>query len=141
MTFPCEIEWVWPGDSRVIETQIARTSGELRDQLANIRAAANEKQIAISVCVVTPKKNVFSMVLGLPYGSILTYDGGPEGDPPYFVSLGDDEKDGSFVHYFFGGEISELPARFVISEELALNALIDSLEKEQPSPLIEWYGG
>ena len=138
MTFPCEIEWVWPGDSRVIETQIARTSGELRDQLANIRAAANEKQIAISVCVVTPKKNVFSVVLGLPYGSILTYDGGAGGDPPYFVSLGDGEKDGRFVHYFFGGVVSELPACFVISEELALNALIDSVENEKLSSLIEW---
>ncbi len=131
---------MWP-DADAQEKQIARTPGELRHRLANIRAAANEKQIAIAVSVATSKGNVFSIVLGLPYGSILTFDGGPEGDPPYFVSVGDDEKDESLVEYFFGGQISELPAAFIISEELALNALIDSIENEKPSSLIEWHGG
>jgi hypothetical protein len=65
MAFPCEIECWWPRwpDPDAQEKHIAQTPGELRHQLANIRAAANEKQIAISVSVVTSKGNVFSIIL------------------------------------------------------------------------------
>jgi len=45
------------------------------------------------------------------------------------------------VSYFYGGQRSELPASHLIPEDVALDALIDSIENEQPSPLIRWYGG
>jgi len=41
------------------------------------------------------------------------------------------------VRFFFGGELSELPARHVIPQELALDVLVDSVENEQRSSLIE----
>jgi len=82
---------------------------ELRQQLANIRAEAETRKVAISVVVVTPNTNIFSVVVGLNDGSIVTYDG-RGGDPPYFVSLGDVKKDLNLVSYFYMGERSELPA-------------------------------
>ena len=142
MTFPCIVDWKWPG-SQVGEQPLNATVGnidELRQQLANIRAEAETRKVAISVVVVTPNTNIFSAVLGLGDGSIVTYDG-RGGDPPYFVSLGDEEKDLTLVSYFYLGERSELPASHVISQDLALEALLDSVENEQPSSLIRWYGG
>jgi len=136
------VEWMWPG-SPVGDhslTAMVRHVGELRQQLADIRAEAETRQVAISVVVVTPQTNIFSVVLGLRDGSIVTYDG-HGGDPPYFVSLGDVKKDLTLVSYFYMGERSELPASHVIPQELALQALVDSLENEQPSLLIRWYGG
>jgi hypothetical protein len=88
----------------------------------------------------TPGKHAFSVVLGLGDGCIVTYDG-KEGDPPYFVSVGDAKKDKDLVSYFYGGQRSELPASHVIPEALALDALVDSIENERPSSLIQWYGG
>jgi len=117
-----------------------RNADELRRQLADIRASAEARQIAISVNVMTPEKNAFSVVLGLGDGCIVTYDG-QGGDPPYFVSLGDAKKDRSLVSYFYGGQRSELPASHVIAQEFAVEALVDSVENEQPSSLIQWYGG
>jgi hypothetical protein len=46
-----------------------------------------DRQIAVAVGAVTSKDDTFSVILGSPYGSILARDGGPERDPPYFVSL------------------------------------------------------
>lgn len=51
------------------------------------------------------------------------------------------KKDLTLVNYFFMGERSELPASHVIPQELALEALVDSVANEQPSSLIRWYGG
>jgi Immunity protein Imm1 len=90
--------------------------------------------------VETPRRDGFSVVLGLGDGSIVTYDG-RGGDPPYFVSLGDVKEDLTLVSYFYTGERSELPASHVIPQELALEALVDSVANEQPSSLIRWYGG
>jgi len=142
MTFPCIVDWKWPG-SRVGEQPLNATVGnidDLRQQLANIRAEAEARKVAISVVVVTPNTNIFSVVLGLGDGSIVTYDG-HGGDPPYFVSLGDEKRDLTLVSYFYLGERSELPASHVIPQDLALEALLDSVENEQPSSLIRWYGG
>jgi len=119
---------------------LVQNASELRGQLAYIQAGAKARQIAIAVNVMTPEENAFSVVLGLVDGCILTYDG-QGGDPPYFVSLGDAKKDTSLVSYFFGGQRSELPASHVIPAALALDALVDSIENEQPSSLIQWYGG
>ena len=86
MTFPCKIDWKWPG-SQVGEQPLNATVGsvdELRQQLASIRAEAQTRKVAITVVVVTPNTNIFSVVLGLGDGSIVTYDG-RGGDPPYFV--------------------------------------------------------
>jgi len=142
MTFPCNVEWKWPkspiGEQSL--TAIARNIAELRQQLADIRAEAETRQVAISVVVVTPHTNIFSVVLGMRDGSIVTYDG-RGGDPPYFVSLGDVKKDLTLVSYFYMGERSELPASHMIPQELALEALIDSVANEQLSSLIRWYGG
>jgi hypothetical protein len=120
---------------------LVQNASELRRQLADIEAGAKARQIAIAVNVMTPKENAFSVVLGLVDGCILTYDGQGGGDPPYFVSLGDAKKDTSLVSYFYGGQRSELPASHVIPEALALDALVDSIENERPSSLIQWYGG
>ena len=142
MTFPCKVDWKWPG-SQVREQSLNATVGdvdELRQRLANIRAEAETRKVAISVVVVTPNTNIFSVVVGLSDGSIVTYDG-RGGDPPYFVSLGDVKKDLNLVSYFYMGERSELPASHVIPQDLALEALVDSVENEQPSSLIRWYGG
>lgn len=43
----------------------------------------------------------------------------------------------TFPRAITGGQLSELRADFIISEKLALNALIDSIENEKPSSLIE----
>src|SRR5262249_13462006 len=94
MTFPCKVDWKWPG-SQVREQSLNATVGdvdELRQQLANIRAEAEARKGAISVVVVTPNTNIFSVVVGLSDGRLVTYDG-RGGDPPYFVSLGDVKKD------------------------------------------------
>jgi hypothetical protein len=117
-----------------------RSAGELRKLLADIRAGAGSRQIAIAVNVMTTKKNAFSLVVGLANGSILTYDG-QDGEPPYFISQGDTKKDISLASYYYGGQRSELPESHVISEGLALDALVDSIENEKPSLLIQWYGG
>ena len=142
MTYPCKIFWKWPGSPGGEQTlnAMVRNVGELRQQLADIRAEAETRHVAISVCVETPKRNGFSVVLGLGDGSIVTYDG-RGGDPPYFVSLGDVKKDLTLVSYFYMGERSELPTSHVIPQELALEALVDSVANEQPSSLIRWYGG
>ena len=141
MAFPCEVEWRWPEtpDGEAGSTALVRTACELRQLLVAIRAGADARQIAIAICVATPKDNLFSVVLGLGSGSIVTYDG-LGGNPPYFVSVGDPKKDLSLVSYFFGGQLNELPASHVIPEELAVRALVDSIEFEQPSSLIQWYG-
>ena len=139
MTYPCEVGWNWP-EAPDGESTLVRSVDELRQQLANIRAKAEARQIAIAVNVATPKENTFSLVLGLGDGSIVTYDG-LRGDPPYFVSLGDARKERGLVRYFYGGQLSELPASHVIPQELALDVLVDSIENEQPSSLIQWYGG
>src|SRR5262245_47214933 len=132
MTFPCKVDWKWPG-SQVREQSLNATVGdvdELRQQLANIRAEAETRNVAISVVVVTPNTNIFSVDVGLSDGSIVTYDG--RGGDPHFVSLGDVKKDLKLVSYFYMGERSELPASDVIPQDLALEALVDSVENEQP---------
>jgi hypothetical protein len=101
---------------------------------------AEVRQIGVGVILVTPKRNIFTIVLGLRDGCILTYDG-LDGQLPYFVSIGDPRKDLSLVSYCYLGEQSELPASHVISEELGVNALLDSIANEKPSSLIEWFGG
>ena len=142
MTFPCEIGWNWPEASGRApgSALLVQNASELRRSLADIEAEAKARQIAIAVNVMTPKGNAFSVVLGLVGGCILTYDG-QGGDPPYFVSLGDAKKDTSLVSYFYGGQRSELPASHLVPNDLALDALIDSIETERPSSLIQWYGG
>ena len=142
MTFPCELGWNWPkaSDAEAGSVALVESAVELRQQLAAIRAEAEARQIAIAVNVMTPENNAFSVVLGLGCGCIVTYDGN-DGDPPYFVSLGDAKSDKGLVSYFFGGQRSELPASHVIPEDLAIDALVDSIENEQPSSLIQWYGG
>jgi len=142
MTFPCQVCWNWPEAAYGEPGSVAevRTAGELIQQLFDIREGAEARQIAIAVNVVTPKNHIFSVVLGLGQGSILTYDG-RGGDPPYFVSVGNARKDRILISYFYGGQRSELPASHVISEALALDALVDSIENEQPSSLIRWHGG
>src|SRR5262245_36085603 len=105
VTFPCEVEWKWPeapGEEGPLK-ELVRNAGELRQLLANIRVGAEERQIAISVVMVTPKTNIFSLALGLGKGSILTYDG-LGGEPPYLVSLGDPKKDSAMVSYFYMGQ-------------------------------------
>jgi len=142
MTFPCQIGWNWPEAPYGEPGSVARvrTAEELRQRLSDIRVGAQARQIAIAVNVVTPKNHMFSLVLGLGDGSILTYDG-RGGDPPYLVSVGNTSKDRVLVSYFYGGQRSELPASHVILEELAVDALVDSIENEHPSSLIRWHGG
>jgi len=119
---------------------LVENASELRRRLADIQAGAEARHIAIAVNVMTLEKHAFSVVLGLADGCIVTYDG-KGGDPPYLVSVGDTRKDTSLVSYFYGGQRSELPASHLIPADVALDALIDSIENEQPSPLIRWYGG
>ena len=90
-------------------------------EVEHIEQVADRRHIArhIGVIVATPKENAFSIVLRLGDGSIVTYDG-RGGNPPYFVSLGDARKEVSLVRYFFGGQLSELPASHLIPQELAM---------------------
>ena len=142
MTFPCEIGWNWPeaSENATACAVLVHNASELRRRLADIQAAAQARHIAIAVNVMTLEKNAFSVVLGLADGCIVTYDG-KGGDPPYFVSLGEARRDTYLVSYFYGVQRSELPASHLIPEDVALDALIDSIENEEPSPLIDWYGG
>ena len=138
----CQIGWHWPEASEGVtgSALLVQNASDLRQRLADIREEAKARHLAIAVNLVTPNKSAFTVVLGLADGCIVTYDG-RDGEPPYFVSLGDANKDASLVSYFYGGQRSELPASHVIPEVLALDALIDSIENQQPSSLIQWYGG
>jgi hypothetical protein len=121
-------------------TAKVETAVELRKLIADIRRQAEAREIAVAVSVVTPNDHVFTVSIGFPHGCILTYDG-HRGDPPYLVSVGDPEKEEQLVSFCFMGEWSELPGNYVIPEPLALDGLVDCIENERPSPLIEWCGG
>jgi Immunity protein Imm1 len=143
MAYPCKVFWKWPG-SPGGEQSFERDSPKRRGVEATTRPYSSGSGYPTScyfgLCVETPRRDGFSVVLGLGDGSIVTYDG-RGGDPPYFVSLGDVKEDLTLVSYFYTGERSELPASHVIPQELALEALVDSVANEQPSSLIRWYGG
>ena len=130
-----KIEWKMSGDKSV-QSITVNGSSELRRHLMDLDSEARTAQHPIVASVVTNDDHVFSIGLGSEEGATLTYDG-YKGNPPYFIAAGDESRTG-MVNFMFMGSLSELPSSCLLPRELAMRALIDSLERRAPSPMIKW---
>jgi hypothetical protein len=134
------LEWVWPSPEPVANSVECDGLVELKGGILQLHRAARARRIAISATVVTTANDAFSIVLGWEIGSLLTYDG-RNGDPPYFVSVGDKGNDFSLMQYYFMGSLSELPESHVIPLDVAVDGLLESVDTGTLSNKIQWYGG
>jgi hypothetical protein len=134
------LEWAWPSPEPVLNSVECGGLDELKAGLLTLHWQAHSRKIAISATILTRTNEAFSIVVGRDIGSLLTYDG-QNGNPPYFVSVGDKRKDLSLIQFYFGGSLSELPESHVIPLDVAIDGLLECVESGTLSKKIEWYGG
>ncbi|PQO47339.1 Imm1 family immunity protein [Blastopirellula marina] len=118
----------WNPDSEAEAASIA--------ELDSILDAIHAARRAVMVAVGSPS-NGDSLAIGLGRTvSVLNFVPGT-GDPPYFSSVGADERDES-VEFSFLGAPSEFPMRNAISVDSARNAMREFFETGKLSSSIEW---
>jgi hypothetical protein len=127
------IEWE-TSDGMSVQSVTVNGFTELQQYLMALGAKARMAEHPI-IAIVTMEDHTFSIGLGSKEGALLTYDG-YQGNPPYFVVVGDDTRTG--MEYFLINSSSEIPLANLIPLELAISALIDSLKRRAPSPMIKW---
>ncbi len=118
----------WNGDSEAEVASIAELDA-LLDQIHSTGCAV--------MAVVESPANGDSLAIGLGRTvSVLNFVPGT-GDPPYFSSVGADERDES-VEFNFMGEQSEFPMRNTISVESARIAMREFFETGKLATSVEW---
>jgi len=133
------VEWKWASSSEEenLRTDIV-TQVELTKLLDNIRSESQERKEAISVVTYKNDNSLsHSIIVGLEKGAILTAQR-LDGEPPNYISINETSDSNNMVLFTFMGETSELPDKFVIPLEDAIEANLDGLDKDEPSPLIHW---
>jgi len=118
----------WSGHSQ----RAAGSVGELDSLLDQVHAHGKPVMVVVEALC-----NGNSLAIGLGRDkSVLNFVPG-SGDPPYFTSLGAEDRDEA-IEFDFMGESSEFPVRNSVPIDTARQAMRDFLQTGELSAIIEW---
>jgi Immunity protein Imm1 len=103
------------------------------DLLARLEARARHQPIMIDVIASDGR----SLVLGLGRSKTVLSLAGPDGSPPYFVSVGDEDAEGD-ISFEYHGETTDFRLRYAVPIQVARAAAAQFLSERGLPDAVRW---
>jgi len=108
----------------------------LRAELSRVAASVVQEH-PVGITVERSNGDALMVVVGGP-GGVLSFTR-QNGRPPYFVTLGDPDREGVFAYWLVGGHHGELPLWSVVPHDLAADAVVQLAQMSAGLPsMVTW---